>query len=80
MAKTMEEMRKALEAKKAQETGSNNQTNQNREFKPKNPQEVNISSINPGETVKIRFVADGDINNDVFWRDYAFHKLFFRGV
>lgn len=49
-------------------------------FRPSDPQEVNLNTINVGEEVKIRFVQDGDTSNDFFWRAYAYHDLWFRGV
>ena len=55
-------------------------TTEQKTFKPRDPQEVNLNTINVDEEVRIRFIHDGDTTNAFFWRAYCYHELFFRGV
>lgn len=73
--KTLAEMQAAMNKRLANQLAASGGFS-----KPKDPQEVNIFSINTGEEVKIRFVGDGDQSNDFFWRAFSFHRLFFYGV
>lgn len=68
------------EKRKSEERAQQQQNGEGQTFRPKDPQQVNLSRINPNESVKIRFVPDGDASNDFFWRINCFHDLFFRGV